>query len=399
MNFLTIEKLSGKSVGEMKIEFIERKGRGHPDHIIDSLCEAVSRRLSKYYIKEYGKILHHNIDKGLLVGGEASPKFGGGDIIKPIEIYVAGRAAIPNDDYEVIDEEAFEAIIENINMNFRFLDPIRHMKIKTILRKGAAELQELVHGNEPLANDTSFGVSYAPFSEAEKITLGIEEYLNSGYIKERYPYVGEDIKVMTLRKGKNVDITVAAAFIDRFIDNISDYKRKKGELLELIEEYVGENMSGYRYKIYLNTADNYEKGNIYLTVTGTSAEMGDDGNTGRGNRVNGLITPNRLMSLEATAGKNPVSHVGKIYNVMAYYLSNKIYDQLQDYIEEVYVRILSRIGEKITKPQILHVLYRSKRNETYSLNDEIRKIIEKEFTHKTFEKLTRDILNGKYILF
>jgi S-adenosylmethionine synthetase len=354
MEYLTIEKLSGKSVGKMKIEFIERKGKGHPDHIIDSLCEAVSQRLSKYYIKEYGRILHHNIDKGLLVGGEASPKFGGGSIIKPIEVYIAGRATIPDDNYEVIDREAFEAIVENINLNFRFLNPIRHMKIKTILRKGAVELQELVHGNEPLANDTSFGVSYAPFSDAERITLGIEEYLNSESIKKEYPYVGEDIKIMTLRRGKNIDITVAAAFIDKFIENLNDYKRKKEELLELIKEYVSENMSGYRYKIYLNTADDYEKGNIYLTVTGTSAEMGDDGNTGRGNRVNGLITPNRLMSLEATAGKNPVSHVGKIYNVMAYYLSNKIYEQLQDYIEEVYVRILSRIGVKITEPQVTY---------------------------------------------
>ncbi len=34
--------------------------------------------------------------------------------------------------------------------------------------------------------------------------------------------------------------------------------------------------------------------------SGLSAETGDDGQVGRGNRVNGLITPNGPMSLEAS---------------------------------------------------------------------------------------------------
>jgi S-adenosylmethionine synthetase len=42
-----------------------------------------------------------------------------------------------------------------------------------------------------------------------------------------------------------------------------------------------------------------------------------DAQFGRGNRINGLITPCRPMRLEAAAGKIPVTHVGKIYNVMA----------------------------------------------------------------------------------
>jgi len=399
MKFVTIEKLSGKSVAKMKIEFVERKGRGHPDYIIDSVCEAVSRRLSKYYINKYGEILHHNIDKGLLVGGEAEPHFGGGKVVKPIEIYVAGRATILDEDYESIQKEAFEAIAEDISSGFRFLDPFKHMKIVTILRRGAGELQRLVHGNEPLSNDTSFGVSFAPYTDAERITYNIERYLNSHEIKNKYPYIGEDIKVMTLRRGKNMEITVAAAFIDQFIDDIQDYKKKKKELYNVINDYIQQNLSGYRYKIYLNTADDYDKENIYITVTGTSAEMGDDGNTGRGNRVNGLITPNRLMSLEATAGKNPVSHVGKIYNVMAYHLSNEIYNQLAEEIEEVYVRILSQIGKKITEPQVLHVLYRPKRNKLEDLKKDIQRIIEEEFTYDKFRKITQDILDNKYILF
>ena len=64
---------------------------------------------------------------------------------------------------------------------------------------------------------------------------------------------------------------------------------------------------------------------MYLTLLGTSAEQGDSGQVGRGNRVCGLISLNRPMSVEAAAGKNPVSHVGKIYNVLAHELAMRIY--------------------------------------------------------------------------
>jgi len=399
LKFLVIEKLSGKPVDRMNIELVERKGIGHPDHIIDSMCEAVSRGLSRFYIKEYGLILHHNIDKGLLVGGEAQPKFGGGKVLKPIEIYIAGRATIPNDNYSIIEEIALESAIKDINNNFRFLDPLKHMDINIKIRRGASSLQSLLKRKEiPLANDTSFGISYAPLSSAEKLALGIEQYLNSQEIKNEYPYIGEDVKVMILRKKKKMYITVASAFIDRYIADINDYEKKKKELLNLIIDFAEENLNrDYKINIALNTADDIKNKEVYLTVTGTSAEMGDDGNTGRGNRVNGLITPNRFMSLEATAGKNPVSHVGKIYNVLANYLSNEIYKDLEEYIEEVYVRILSQIGKKITEPQVLHVLYRTKRN--INLDKDIRYIIEKKFTYENIRKLTKDILEGKFILF
>ena len=399
MKFLVIEKLPGKPVDRMNIELVERKGIGHPDHIIDSMCEAVSRGLSRFYIKEYGLILHHNIDKGLLVGGEAQPKFGGGNVLKPIEIYIAGRATIPDDNYNIVDEIALESAIKDVNDNFRFLDPLKHMDINIKIRRGASSLQSLLKRKEiPLANDTSFGIGYAPLSPAEKLALGIEQYLNSQEIKNEYPYIGEDVKVMVLRKKKKMYVTVASAFIDKYITDIKDYKKKKQELLNLIIDFAEENLNkDYKINVALNTADDIKNKEVYLTVTGTSAEMGDDGNTGRGNRVNGLITPNRFMSLEATAGKNPVSHVGKIYNVLANYLSNEIYNDLGEYIEEVYVRILSQIGKKITEPQVLHVLYRTKRN--INLDKDIRNIIEEKFTYENIKKLTNDILEGKFILF
>jgi S-adenosylmethionine synthetase len=103
-------------------------------------------------------------------------------------------------------------------------------------------------------------------------------------------------------------------------------------------------------RVMINTADDYDRGCLYLTVTGTSAEMGDDGSVGRGNRVNGLITTNRFMSMEAAAGKNPINHVGKIYNLLSLRIAQDI-AQTAEGIKEVYVKILSQIGAPIDQPK------------------------------------------------
>src|ERR1700733_2010415 len=79
-------------VSDLEVEIVERKGIGHPDSIIDGACEAVSIALSKYYLDNFDAILHHNVDKGLLVGGKSNAVFGGGRVIDPIYILVAGRA-------------------------------------------------------------------------------------------------------------------------------------------------------------------------------------------------------------------------------------------------------------------------------------------------------------------
>ena len=106
--------------------------------------------------------------------------------------------------------------------------------------------------------------------------------------------------------------------------------------------------------MHLNTGDDIKNESIYLTVTGTSAEMGDDGSVGRGNRCNGLITPNRPMSMEATSGKNPINHIGKIYNLLSTQIATDCVAQVEG-IEEMYVRLLSQIGQPIDRPLVASV--------------------------------------------
>jgi S-adenosylmethionine synthetase len=370
-----------KPVYENPVEIVERKGTGHPDTICDNLAEELSVALSKLYLEEFGFVQHHNVDKALLVGGVAEPRFGGGEIITPIEIYLVGRAIKEKDGKPLpVDELAIEVAKEWLSKNIRNLDPNKHVIITPKIRPGSKDLVELFErfakkGEVPLANDTSFAVGYAPFDDLERVVYNTERYLNSPEFKKEHPYLGEDIKVMGVRLGDKIRLTIAAAFVDKYVENIDDYLQKK----EVVRQKALENAAKYTDKeveIFINTADNPADGSVYITVTGTSSEAGDDGQVGRGNRPNGLITPYRPMTLEAAAGKNPVSHVGKIYSAVANIIANRVVNEIED-IEEAYCYMVSQIGKPITEPQACDVKVRTKRD-IKGIEEVIKKIAEEE---------------------
>jgi len=405
---IVVEEVNVQPVETHYIELVERKGLGHPDYIADAASEASSIALSKYYKNRYGVILHHNLDKTLVVGGQSSPRFGGGEVIQPIYILISGRATTTvytsgssEPERIPIGTLIIEAVREWIKRNFRFLDPDKHVIIDYKIGQGSRDLRGLFEtGIEktPLANDTSFGSGYAPMSRLERAVLMTERYINSREFKNRYPEIGEDVKVMGLRIGNKAKITVASSMISHLIPDLQHYLSIKEEVKDRITDYLVKNVEFDEIEVYLNTADIPEKGIVYLTVTGTSAEHGDDGMTGRGNRANGLITPMRFMSLEATAGKNPVSHVGKIYNVLAFMIAEKIYNEVKG-IREVYVELLSQIGRPIDQPLMAGVKVVSEQG--YHLSDniksEIRSIVDEELANIT--RLTDLFVEGKLTLF
>ncbi|MEM0356016.1 MAG: methionine adenosyltransferase [Desulfurococcaceae archaeon] len=402
---IVFETIKRQSVEELQIEIVERKGLGHPDYIADSASEVSSKALSLYYLKEFGTILHHNLDKTLLVGGQAYPRFGGGYVTEPIYIIVAGRATteVRTSDGEVkvpYGTLIIEAVRKWIKQNMRYLDPDKDVIIDYMVRKGSADLVAVFEEGKtkvPLANDTSIGVGYAPLSTLEKIVLESERLLNSREYKMKNPAVGEDVKVLGIRKNKTIVLTIACAMIDRWIRDINEYLSIKEQVVNDISDLAVKIAGDYDIKVYLNTADMPEKKSVYLTVTGTSAEHGDDGATGRGNRANGLIAPMRPLSMEAVAGKNPVNHVGKIYNVIARRIANKIYNTI-DCFKEVYVEIVSQIGRRIDQPLITAIRALPKDNKV-SLNDvnEAKRIADEELNN--IVSITRDILEDKEQLF
>lgn len=350
-------------------EMVERKGKGHPDSVCDEAAEACSRALCKYYQDVYGRYFHHNVDKAVLVGGAAKPEFGGGVLLDPEYFMIVGRATS-----EILVDNKLEkipvgpiclrAMRETVQKTFRNLDVQDHIRFDYGVKSGSIDLtgvfdQHAKQGQEPipLANDTSFGVGYAPLSDVEKITLEAEEMLNTEAFKDKCPGSGEDIKVMGHRVDKDVNLTICCAMVSKYIPDLSTYvnmvEQMEDAVLDLSKKLIPEK----NVTCKVNVGDKRDKANpiLFLTITGTSAEAGDDGEVGRGNRGNGLITPCRTMSLEAVCGKNPVNHVGKIYNVLSRKIAENIYEQAGGDAAEITVRLLSQIGRPINDPWLADV--------------------------------------------
>ncbi|MEM3980331.1 MAG: methionine adenosyltransferase, partial [Ignisphaera sp.] len=384
---------------------VERKGVGHPDYIADGVAEAVSRELCKYYLKNFNAILHHNVDKVLVVGGQSNPLFGGGEVLHPIHIIVSGRATsyvrtAEGLEFVPLGTIVLKAVNEWIKSNFRYLDPQQHIIVDYKIGQGSIDLRgifELGLKKVPLANDTSFGISYAPLSTLENLVLSIERLLNDSQVKKKLPALGEDIKVMGLRVGKKIVLTVAVAMVSRWVRNKDEYLSIKEEARNIVLDHAVKIAPDHDIEVHINVGDKPDQNIFYLTVTGTSAEHGDDGATGRGNRVNGLITPMRPMSLEATAGKNPVSHVGKLFNVVANIIANRIYKEVKG-VKEVYVGLLSQIGKPIDNPLAVDIKIVPEKTPLESNVINESKVIADEVLSR-IANITSDIIEGKVMLF
>ncbi|MEM2528595.1 MAG: methionine adenosyltransferase [Ignisphaera sp.] len=401
---IVVNEYHWQGIENINVEMVERKGVGHPDYIADGIAEAVSRELSKYYLRHYNVILHHNVDKVLVVGGQSKPIFGGGEVLHPIYIIVSGRATAyvqtsEGLDFIPIGTITLRAAREWIREHFRYLNPDEHTIIDYKIGQGSTDLVALFKlglKSTPLANDTSFGVGFAPLSTLENLVLYTERFLNSKEFKGKLPAVGEDVKVMGLRVNNKIKLTIASAIVSRHVRDGNEYLNIKEEIREAVLNQAVSIAPNYDIEVYVNVADKPSEGIYYITVTGTSAEHGDDGATGRGNRVNGLITPMRLMSLEATAGKNPVSHVGKIYNVIAKLVAEKSYKEVKG-IKEVYVSILSQIGRPLDEPFIVDVKVIPEERLTQDMISEIRGIVNEMFNN--VNRIADMIINENTMLF
>jgi S-adenosylmethionine synthetase len=200
------------------------------------------------------------------------------------------------------------------------------------------------------------GVGFAPLDRLERAVLAIERHLASEEIRRAHPEIGDDVKVFGLREGEMLKITVACAFVARHVRDLVDYRAKKERVRALVKAAAAQAAHG-SVEVDVNTADGDTADSIYLTVTGLSAEAGDDGQVGRGNPVNGLITPCSPMSLEAAAGKNPLTHTGKLYNLLADRICRALVAEIPG-VEEAYCYLVSRIGSPIDEPQIADIRLR-----------------------------------------
>lgn len=358
---LVVAPLDAAPVDTRPVEIVERKGLGHPDSICDALAEELSMGLSRFYLEHAGAILHHNVDKVLLFGGASQVRFGGGRVLEPIEIYLCGRATAHCEGTPVpIAEIALEGSRRWLRAHLHALDPQAHVVVHPLVRPGSPDLVELFQRQRAagawLANDTSIGVGYAPLSELERVVLNVERALNLSEEKALHPETGEDLKVMGVRRGDDIQLTLACAFVDRHVSDTGEYAELKAALGARATE-LARGHTQRRVRVEVNAADDPARGSLYLTVTGTSAEAGDDGEAGRGNRVNGLISPYRPMTMESVAGKNPITHVGKLYNLLAALFAQDLVDEIPG-VGEATCHLVSQIGRPISDPQLADVRLR-----------------------------------------
>jgi S-adenosylmethionine synthetase len=381
-----------------EVEIVERKGQGHPDTLCDAIAERFSVLLSRFYLDRFGVILHHNVDKVLLRGGASRPSFGGGDVLEPVEIYLAGRAVTQVSGVAVpVDALAREAVQGVLGESLHAFDPAKHARVHNLVRPGSVDLGNLFsrHGarSVPLSNDTSFGVGFAPTSPLERLVLDLDASLAAPELLRAHPAQGEDTKVMAVRRGQEVSLTVARAMVSGHVTSLVRYLEEKDHVLTLARGALGAFEPG---ELHVNAADAPDGSSVYLTVTGTSAEAGDDGEVGRGNRANGLITPLRPMSLEALAGKNAVSHVGKLYNVVARAIAETLVASVPD-VWAADCFLVSRIGAPINQPALAHVRLGTSRSDEAELQARIREIVGDEMME--LPQLWRRIVDGEERLF
>jgi S-adenosylmethionine synthetase len=395
---IIVEKGRYVPIGRREVEIVERKGRGHPDSLIDGVMEEISRSLSKAYIEEFGRILHHNVDKGQICGGATAVEFGGGVFLKPIYILLSGRATGTAEGKQIpVHHLAQTAAHGFLQKAVPLLDVENDVEIESRISDGSSDLVDLfLRGPKvPLANDTSFGTGFAPLTDLERLVLQSEKRLNSDEYKKAHPEIGSDIKVMGLREGERIRLTVACAFISKHVPDIESYAKLKDRLTADLES-LARTLTDKEVEVSVNTADDIGKGSVYLTLTGTSAEMGDDGSVGRGNRVNGLITPLRSMTLEAAAGKNPVNHVGKIYSVLASEAASSIAKEHPD-LDDITITILSQIGRPIDEPKVASVSIIAAESEFPRLQSAVRRELDARLGDVT--EITNRIVYGKVPLF
>lgn len=388
------------------MSIVERKGWGHPDTLADHLAERLSRAYSRYTLEEFGAVLHHNFDKLALLGGSSQVRYGSGRMVDPVRVLVNGRAArecggvaIPVD--ELISEEVDAFFAE------RLPELDGHLSIELNVTSNSSPGAVLTDSSGPsdrerwfaprssddlrerrqlLANDTSLGTGWAPQNRTEEFGRLLADHFSSpeGF-RASQPWCGADVKVMVHSVGRELDVVLAVPQKCAHVASRAEYLENKDAVLAECHRLAARYLPVMHARFRLNARDLPERDELYLTYTGSSIESGDEGVVGRGNRINGLITPLRPMNVEGANGKNPVYHVGKLYNVAANRIAQRLHDATGGYVE---VHLISATGQRLDRPW--RVLVRLAEDGESLADDKLRALLLE--TLDAFPALTDELL-------
>lgn len=350
-----------------QLQIVERKGMGHPDTLADHLAEVLSRAYARYTREHFGAVMHHNFDKLALLGGSSEVRYGAGSMMQPVKVLVNGRAAYRCGDDEIpVDTLVESSVREFFARRLPELEP--HLDVQLNITSNSSpgavitestssdrmrwfaprSASDLRERKTLLANDTSLGTGWAPHGALETFVRTVSDrFSDHNDFTEANPWCGSDVKVMGYYDGSEADIVLCVPQKSQHVPDREAYLANCQTVLAECDRLAGEHLPGVITRFRLNVRDLPEKDELYLTYSGSSIESGDEGVVGRGNRVNGLITPLRPMNIEGANGKNPVYHVGKLYNLAATRIAERLHEQTGGYAE---VHLISATGMPLDEP-------------------------------------------------
>jgi S-adenosylmethionine synthetase len=408
---MELKLISGSEVVPSELEVVERKGYGHPDTLSDGLAEALSRAYAVYTRDRFGAVLHHNFDKVGLLGGRAYVAFGEGRLTAPIRVLINGRATESLGDEEVpVRQLVEEASRDFLCGRLPALDPDEDLdfhhnlscgsspgQVETGLDRNAnrgrwfqpRSLEDLREAQRLTSNDTSVGAGYWPLTSTEQLVLTLERRLTDRSFREVRSWLGTDIKVMAIRAGHDLSLTLCVPQIADAVPDAAAYGKNLEEIEAQVRAWSEEMLPGYRISLALNTKDDFDRPELYLTAIGSSIESGDEGLVGRGNRINGLIAMCRPYSMEGACGKNPVYHTGKLYGVLAIEAARRLHGLFG---QPVNVWLIGQEGRQLDDPWQAAVASRDALPES-GVRECLKEVLE------SLPKVTESLLAGEVELF
>lgn len=404
----------GAAIEHPHFELIECKGKGHPDTLADDLAESLSNAYASYTREECGAVLHHNFDKLCILGGSCDVRYGSGVLTKPIRILVNGRASLTFAGRRLAIQELIEQTCQAFFLE-RFPDVpfsdafVIEQNISTASSPGPVystestgqrhhwfkprTLEDLPETKRLFANDTSLGTGYAPLSVSETFVRDLAFRLSSRPSDTAPQWMGTDVKVMAASLDHAIDIVACVPQIANHVANRESYSANMLWLYQECQSFASKRLSDHVVSFTLNARDNPDTDELYLTAIGTSLESGDEGAVGRGNRLNGLITPMRPMNLEGVSGKNPVYHVGKLYNAMAADVARSLHEE---YGGLVIVNLASATGTPLDRPWKVVVQMQSDTPSQQEVASHIEQLLQS-FPRLTNRLISRDLNVGGYL--
>ncbi|MER6916075.1 methionine adenosyltransferase [Streptomyces sp. NPDC000594] len=300
---------------ELAVEVVERKGVGHPDTLADGIAELASIRYSLHCLDTAGAVLHHNLDKVAVLGGRAAFTDTGGVYDRPLRIVLGGRISTSFAGRPLpVREILHQAAVDHLRTALPGFD-----RVKLEIRQETTDSSKFPHWFAPrslddlperraaFSNDTAYLVGSAPRTATESVVLLAEAFFR------RLPWAGSDIKALAVRDGTNWTVTVCVPALAGHLTSSAEFDdavtAAAGELTDLLQQ----RLPG-RVRVVCNTR-NSRTGPLsgqYFTLSGSAVDYGEDGLVGRGNARTGVISGAHLAGNEATFGKNPAYHVGKV---------------------------------------------------------------------------------------